>query len=204
MGNAPAAPSVGASIADRSAPVDSSAGACGFTMGPAGPSTTRASPARRGAAVKPPGLVPSAKQAHPGGQGPPVYVPMFGGHMPYKGACARLCEAVTDAATRRGPSVPRTCLFSDGKGRFDVMLPGASRAARMSERDLGTRLLAAIDGSLTDAALAQLLDELFQPPVVVTSPHDPPPGLGGVTPCVGPFAVPRPRCGPGSGRSLVG
>jgi hypothetical protein len=208
FGSAPAATSAGASRAFGSAPAAPSAGATLFTMGSAGPSTATARPAACGAAAKPPGLDPSAA-THPRqeGQGPPIYVPAFGGHMPYAWAYKRLIEAVTAAHTSRarGHCVPRTCLFPRDRVQqgvsYEVMLSGASRGARMSESDLGRRLAASIDGGLTDAALAELVEELFTPsgPAAPRGSPTEPPGV----PRVGPFAVPRPRCGPGSGRSLV-
>jgi len=180
FGSVPAATSVGTSTASASAPAATSAGMFAFSMGSDGPSCATARPAGR-AAGTPPGLaptppvpVPSAvPQALPPadgqGQGPPVYCAAFGGHMPYVDACRRLVEDVTAACCARGRAVARTCLFSRGPRR-ELMVLGSSRAARMSERDLGAKLASCIDEGLTPEALARLKDWLCESPTEVGFP----------------------------------
>ena len=50
------------------------------------------------------------------------------------------------------------------------MVLGSSRAARMSERDLGAYLTSSIDGGLTPEVLARLKDWLCEPPMEVGFP----------------------------------
>jgi hypothetical protein len=177
---APAASSAGASIAPCAVPAASPAGAAAFAMGAAGPSCATARPAARTAAT--------GKT-----QGPPVYAAAFGGHMPTGAAHARLAEAVTATCTARGPCVSRTCLFPGG-ARFELMVLGSSRAACMSESDLGSKLASGVDGGLTYNALAELVDWLCDPPATVAPDR----------PCAVPLFGPSRRCGSDSGRSLFG
>jgi hypothetical protein len=177
---APAASSAGASIAPCAAPAAPPAGTGAFAMGAAGPSCAAACPAARTAAT-------GQKQ------GPPVYAAAFGGHMPTATAHARLAEAVTATCTARGPCVPRTCLIPGGV-RLELMVLGSSRAAHMSESDLGSKLASGVDGGLTYNALAELVDWLCDPPATAAPDR----------PCAVPLFGPARRCGSDSGRSLFG
>jgi hypothetical protein len=151
FGRAPAATTAGASVASTSVPAAPAPSLSRWApMGPGGCAVAR--PAARTAGT-PPGLLPtspaagifgaaagiSSPRVAGAGQGPPVFVAAYGGHMPHTVAYARLVEDVTSTCSARGSTVPRTCLFPRGP-RQQVMVLGSSRAARMSERDLGAYL----------------------------------------------------------------
>jgi len=173
----------------------------GFNLAPAAApaaagsssSTSRPPPASEGTAPKvpftfgaaasssmPPGLAPAASGARQEATAvPQVFIPAFGGHMPFAEACLRLCGAITHASLSKARlhCVPRAAEFPDGKApRRELMLRGGSLACGMTPKELGAKLVSMIDGGLTNEALhAALMSELFALP-----PMDweatPPPG----------------------------